>query len=187
MPISPTDYIHRVGRTGRAGLTGKAISFVSSSPIMLNFGGRFVEHNEQQILQKIRSATGKSLHYRKVPGPWSDNPRDVLIKYDELKAQKYDEKQQKEISKLLNSKEEKVLGKGMLDQLQARAEARKKNPTRARYLPTKELTKGLTLRKFRHGRYEDMIVDYDITRARNRGVIIPDSFTKKVNTMKKKR
>ncbi|HEY4510194.1 MAG TPA: helicase-related protein, partial [Candidatus Paceibacterota bacterium] len=28
LPESPGDYVHRIGRTGRAGLTGKAISFV---------------------------------------------------------------------------------------------------------------------------------------------------------------
>jgi superfamily II DNA/RNA helicase len=28
LPRSPTDYLHRIGRTGRAGATGEAVSFV---------------------------------------------------------------------------------------------------------------------------------------------------------------
>ena len=31
LPFKPDDYIHRIGRTGRAGATGKAISFVTLS------------------------------------------------------------------------------------------------------------------------------------------------------------
>ena len=31
LPRSPVDYLHRIGRTGRAGETGIAISFVSAS------------------------------------------------------------------------------------------------------------------------------------------------------------
>ena len=152
LPVSPVDYVHRVGRTGRAGLKGTAISFVASTPMMLNFGGRFVEHNEQHILQKIRSFTGKSLHFRKVPGPWDDDPYSVITQQEEMDAQNYGEKRHTEIMKLMNSKEEKVLGKGMYERLLARADARKKNPTRARYLPDSEMTKGLHLRQFRHGR-----------------------------------
>ena len=29
VPFSPEDYVHRIGRTGRAGRDGKAITFVS--------------------------------------------------------------------------------------------------------------------------------------------------------------
>jgi superfamily II DNA/RNA helicase len=31
LPRSPTDYLHRIGRTGRAGATGEAVSFVSAA------------------------------------------------------------------------------------------------------------------------------------------------------------
>ena len=30
LPRSPKDYIHRIGRTGRAGATGKAVTFITS-------------------------------------------------------------------------------------------------------------------------------------------------------------
>eukprot|EP00339_Tiarina_fusa_P026508 CAMPEP_0117004918 /NCGR_PEP_ID=MMETSP0472-20121206/5728_1 /TAXON_ID=693140 ORGANISM="Tiarina fusus, Strain LIS" /NCGR_SAMPLE_ID=MMETSP0472 /ASSEMBLY_ACC=CAM_ASM_000603 /LENGTH=610 /DNA_ID=CAMNT_0004706027 /DNA_START=73 /DNA_END=1901 /DNA_ORIENTATION=+ len=183
LPSSAVDYIHRVGRTGRAGMKGKAISFVGASPMMLNFGGRYVEHNEQHVLQKIRSATGKSLHFRKVPGPWSDDPTNSIVQHDEMHSQQFMDKRHKEIMKIMHSKEERVLGKGMLERLKARADARNKNPTRARYLPATELTKGLSLRQFRHGRYEDMIVDYDIDRARSRGVVVPSKFAELTNKL----
>ena len=187
IPVNPADYVHRVGRTGRADKKGVAISFVGSTPMMLNFGGRYVEHNEQHILQKIRTFTGDSLHFRKVPGPWDDNPRDAMIQYEEFEAQNFNDKRHKEIMKLLHSKEEKVLGKGMLERLQARSEARMKNPTRARYLPETELTKGLSLRHFRHGRYEDMLVDFDLSHAKNRGVIVPEKYKELVHSKKGKK
>merc|ERR1712137_343175 len=186
LPVAPADYIHRVGRTGRAGKKGIAVSFVASTPMILNYGGRYVEHNEQHILQRLRSFTGKSLHFRKVPGPWSDDPYDTIVQHEEMDAQQAQEKRHKEVMKLMHSTEERVLGKGMLERLAARAEARKKNPTRARYMPETELTRGLSLRHFRHGRYEDMIVDYDVERARSRGVVVPNNFTDKVNKGKKK-
>ncbi len=30
LPRSPTDYLHRIGRTGRAGVAGEAVSFVTA-------------------------------------------------------------------------------------------------------------------------------------------------------------
>src|SRR5690349_22805360 len=35
LPYVPEDYIHRIGRTGRAGATGRAISFVAEDEIRL--------------------------------------------------------------------------------------------------------------------------------------------------------
>jgi superfamily II DNA/RNA helicase len=41
-PKQYEDYVHRIGRTGRAGAVGKALTFVSSSPIVagVSAGGR---------------------------------------------------------------------------------------------------------------------------------------------------
>ena len=67
IPISPQDYIHRVGRTGRAGLKGIAFSFVGASPVMINFNGKFVEHNENHLLRKIQKfLTTEKLYVKKV-------------------------------------------------------------------------------------------------------------------------
>lgn len=54
VPQYAEDYIHRIGRTGRAGASGDAITFVS--------------HDEQQYLRKIEQFTGKRLNVKRYPG-----------------------------------------------------------------------------------------------------------------------
>ncbi len=54
VPVYPEDYIHRIGRTGRAQATGDAITFVSSS--------------EQEYLHKIEKFTGRRLSPTKCDG-----------------------------------------------------------------------------------------------------------------------
>ncbi|MCU4674567.1 DEAD/DEAH box helicase [Catenovulum sp. 2E275] len=54
LPHDSEDYIHRIGRTGRAGLTGKAISLVSE--------------NEQALLKPIEDLIGSRLTAQWYPG-----------------------------------------------------------------------------------------------------------------------
>lgn len=54
LPKVPEDYIHRIGRTGRAGLTGEAISLVSA--------------DEVQLLAAIETLQGKALTREMVTG-----------------------------------------------------------------------------------------------------------------------
>ena len=56
MPQCPEDYIHRIGRTGRAGAEGKAISFISSQDVtkwrviqkMMNPGEKFQDNSRAE-------------------------------------------------------------------------------------------------------------------------------------------
>jgi superfamily II DNA/RNA helicase len=50
LPLDPEDYIHRIGRTGRAGMTGKATSFVS--------------RDDRRLLAKIERMLGRELPQR---------------------------------------------------------------------------------------------------------------------------
>ena len=196
VPINPVDYVHRIGRTGRAGEKGNAITFVSNLPAILNFQGRFVEHNETHLANKIGSFLKKPIIYSKVsilynsfffqlfytffpkvPGAWTDDIYDPIKKEEEFVAQQFKYKRETELKKLLQSKDEKVLGAGTLEILAARAKARMKKPPRVRYMTS--ITDGLSLRQFKHGRYEDMLHQWDVTRAKNRGVSLPEKATKK--------
>ncbi|HSQ76006.1 MAG TPA: DEAD/DEAH box helicase [Bacteroidota bacterium] len=54
IPHQPEDYIHRIGRTGRAGAGGDAVTFVA--------------REDQQYLQRIERHTGKHVQVKSYPG-----------------------------------------------------------------------------------------------------------------------
>ena len=54
VPLYPEDYIHRIGRTGRAGATGSALTFVS--------------RDEQDHLRKIEKFIGRRFTVKQYPG-----------------------------------------------------------------------------------------------------------------------
>jgi len=54
LPRSPVDYIHRIGRTGRAGADGVAISFI--------------DHNDQAHFSLIEKRTHVSVDREQIPG-----------------------------------------------------------------------------------------------------------------------
>ena len=64
MPKSISEYIHRIGRTGRAGVAGKAVSFLSTSdsPILNDLIGVMAEAN-QDVPQWLREFQ-KNPYYR---------------------------------------------------------------------------------------------------------------------------
>lgn len=75
MPHSPEEYIHRIGRTARAGNTGTAMSFVSSEPTLVEVGKRLVELDESHYLTAISNFLQKDIRTSKVPGPWRDESK----------------------------------------------------------------------------------------------------------------
>ncbi|KAK9763790.1 hypothetical protein K7432_009228 [Basidiobolus ranarum] len=84
VPHIPEDYVHRVGRTGRAGNLGTAILLVAKEPeIIRTSEGRIVERNENEYLKRIEAFLGNQesgpgrLEHRKVPGPWKDEAKRV--------------------------------------------------------------------------------------------------------------
>ncbi|MBS0619999.1 MAG: DEAD/DEAH box helicase [Verrucomicrobia bacterium] len=54
LPMCAEDYVHRIGRTGRAGATGMALSFVS--------------HRDRPLLKRIEQFTGQKLTSHVIPG-----------------------------------------------------------------------------------------------------------------------
>jgi len=64
LPYLPEDYVHRIGRTGRAGSKGQAISFVS--------------REEERTLNNIERLIGERIKRIKVPG-YSVGSRDTIL------------------------------------------------------------------------------------------------------------
>ncbi|VAW68842.1 ATP-dependent RNA helicase VVA0939 [hydrothermal vent metagenome] len=64
LPYLAEDYVHRIGRTGRAGASGQAISFVS--------------REEERALKNIEQLTGKNIKRVIMPG-YEVGSRDVLL------------------------------------------------------------------------------------------------------------
>jgi superfamily II DNA/RNA helicase len=54
LPMSAEDYVHRIGRTGRAGSTGVALSFAA--------------HRDMRLVQQIERFTGKKMTPTVIPG-----------------------------------------------------------------------------------------------------------------------
>ncbi len=54
LPMSAEDYVHRIGRTGRAGATGTALSFAA--------------HRDSRLVQEIEKFTGKKMTQTVIPG-----------------------------------------------------------------------------------------------------------------------
>ena len=63
LPQVPEDYVHRIGRTGRAGRDGKAILFVSPRERRLL---RTIEHATRQPIEKMSLPTGEVIEQRRI-------------------------------------------------------------------------------------------------------------------------
>jgi len=89
LPPNPEDYVHRIGRTGRAGQKGEAISFAG------NEDGECLSNIEKLIKVKLQSkssltrpTSGRRLSSdKKSEDPLFDKPYVPTAKSDELKKQ----------------------------------------------------------------------------------------------------
>lgn len=85
MPGIPEDYVHRIGRTGRAGVSGIAVSLVS--------------HDEKPYLQAIEKLLGQKIAVETVEGYTQDSdvPDFVLYRPGSMSSEKKADKGLKEI------------------------------------------------------------------------------------------
>jgi len=100
LPSIPEDYVHRIGRTGRAGLSGVAISLVS--------------HEERSHLQAIEKLLGHKIPVEKVDGYTEDSdvPDFVLLRLNSPSSEKKADKDIKELAaKMTASKQRSKLRK----------------------------------------------------------------------------
>ncbi len=85
IPNTPEDYVHRIGRTGRAGVSGIAVSLVS--------------HDEKRYLQAIEKLLGRKIPVEPVDGytEGSDVPDFVLYRPGSASSEKKADKELKDI------------------------------------------------------------------------------------------
>jgi superfamily II DNA/RNA helicase len=77
IPPSSEEFVHRSGRTARAGNAGTAISFVAKDERVVKLGGRWVGIDEQHFMKEHERFLSKRLWPRKVAGPWRDEQVDA--------------------------------------------------------------------------------------------------------------
>ena len=89
VPHKPQDYLHRVGRTGRAGRPGLAMSLVAPSAATVRLGGRATAINETHFMAAVEKLIGRPVRTAPIPGPWRDDDRggaeSVDLDADELR------------------------------------------------------------------------------------------------------
>ncbi|PWA00561.1 hypothetical protein BB558_003374 [Smittium angustum] len=82
IPQHPIDYLHRVGRTGRLGENGLAISFLSKNDQTIKLSdSRLAVRDEKIYMDKIENFFSKhnsnKIEHRKIPGPFKDISKPV--------------------------------------------------------------------------------------------------------------
>lgn len=146
VPNIPEDYIHRIGRTGRAGNTGMALTFVSKEPQIIEIGKNLTEINELQYIFSIERLLKKRIRIGKVPGPWKDEGNeDPSTNFQEKKLEKLKELKTKKVKQ----GDKKFLNKSK----------------------KKGMSEKTSLRIFEEGRYENIIQKFEVKRALNRGAV----------------
>ena len=78
LPNVPEDYVHRIGRTGRAGATGSAISLVDDSEI--------------KLLKGIERLINKAVERKPLPAGWTAPVRSAAEERAELEDDRDDER-----------------------------------------------------------------------------------------------
>lgn len=85
IPSEPRDYVHRSGRTGRAGRDGTTINLVAREPQTVELRGRTVELSEKHFVGAIEAKANLKMEHRKVGGPWRDGA-DPVLEWDRQKS-----------------------------------------------------------------------------------------------------
>jgi len=122
MPGTPEDYVHRIGRTGRAGVSGIAVSLVSQ--------------DERPLLQAVEKLLKQKIPVERVAGYTEDSdvPDFVLLRPNNPSSEKKADKEIKELVAGRNSKKKrsqprnaKTTGYGKSSRPKPKSRTRRKN------------------------------------------------------------
>ncbi|GAM25484.1 hypothetical protein SAMD00019534_086590 [Acytostelium subglobosum LB1] len=78
VPHVSEDYLHRIGRAGRLGQQGFALTFVSRQKLVFEVGKRTVGLDEKHLVSNIEKVMAKDVRFSKVPGPWVEEGGEEL-------------------------------------------------------------------------------------------------------------
>jgi len=81
LPNSAEDYVHRIGRTGRAGAKGIAISFAS--------------RKDRELVKKIEKFTGNAINIVKIPGLEPQSKEKASLTKQDFRKQRFNPKRAK--------------------------------------------------------------------------------------------
>lgn len=178
VPHNPEEYVHRSGRTGRAGASGSVITFIAKEPITIEIGAKITEIHEPDYFEQIKEFTSQpKLHATKVPGPWNDlakHPekpkpkRKVIVEYAEPDLQHIPFPEEKDLEQ---RKKEYV--EQLKKRLENDREYKKRFPVGEKPDFDPLYKRKVTLRDFKGGKYEDVMHEFDAKRARKLGIHVP--------------
>lgn len=205
IPHNPEEYIHRAGRTGRAGASGTVYSLIGKDPVTIEIGGKVTEIYEPDYFQEIKDLLkAPTLHPTKVPGPWKDEDKNKSSnkkKNDQKMTITYSDESLKKYKFIDTTKSKEEMKKEVISQLiqktKNEAEYKKRAKIGERVDKRPLFKKDPKLRDFKEGRYENALFEFDAKRARKLGIYVPSDldaireyklkkFKKKVERKKKK-
>lgn len=217
IPASPEDYVHRVGRTGRAGNTGLAVSFVSHYPQIVKVGMKTVELNEIHFMKTVEKFISERVEHRKIPGPWTDETLKIgpnglpIVDMSENHAKQMVIASKKASLKILEQKFEKEKRQLNKKQHDSKKPVSKVEQNLSEtYIALKQRIKQISarpassladaveedrlpiqkipsLRNFKEGRYEDVVASFDKRRAAKAGIVPEGKKSRKASKTKQRK
>eukprot|EP00697_Spironema_sp_BW2_P002977 gnl/Spiro4/13987_TR7495_c0_g1_i1.p1 gnl/Spiro4/13987_TR7495_c0_g1~~gnl/Spiro4/13987_TR7495_c0_g1_i1.p1 ORF type:complete len:647 (+),score=59.29 gnl/Spiro4/13987_TR7495_c0_g1_i1:110-1942(+) len=163
LPEVPEDYIHRIGRTGRADAPGVAISLVDRHPHIMTLAKRPVEIDESRYMKLIEARLSQRIEHRKIPGSWDDSdiPEETEVyKRSQLLARE-----------LIDSGKSRTPTPGRLRRLMRRQQQR--DSVHGKYGSV--APNAPRLRDFAQGRFEAATQKLNARNAARRGVLPRDT------------
>jgi len=166
IPPSSEEFMHRSGRTARAGKPGTSIAFVAKDERVVKLGGRWVGIDEMHFMKEHERFLKKRLWPRKVAGPWRDEEVDA--------AQDKDMQRNRRLARsaALNLTEQRAreLSRQHSDWFFKLGTDSKRAVRRHVQRVNQGVTEPPPLRNFAEGRYEDQVRRLQESQARRQGV-----------------
>ncbi|KAF2076826.1 hypothetical protein CYY_001854 [Polysphondylium violaceum] len=179
VPHVAEDYLHRIGRAGRLGASGKSLTFISPEKLIFKVGERTVGLNEKHLMLKVQDSFGVKVKIDKVPGTFNTG---IELKSLEDKSAANTSADMESIEKLAVA--EILMKKKIIEPI--KSPLNKDGIPRVKFNPNakvrdSKMSKIIIDRKgqlydlpaltdFKEGQYENVMNEFDKNRAKSRGI-----------------